>query len=838
MKSNWLKWLSLAVMMGLLVAACGTATPTDEPAPQPPPDEPAPPPPEGAMIDCMGASSGDEVSVMYQWSGAEEEKINAILAPFAEECGVSIVSESTRDDAVLDTRVQSSPPDVLFWPSAAPAVLYTDQLQDLGSVGAHAENYADFWIEQGTVGGRWLTLPAKADIKTIVWYSPVQFETFGYAIPTTFEELDALVEQMVADGNTAWSMGMESGAATGWTGSDFIQDVLLTQQGPEYVMGLIDGSISYDDAGVQQAYETYAKWASDDTYTVGGSTGTVNTGFLDAIYKAFSDPPEAMMVKQSGFAGGEVVAQFPALEYGVDFDFFAFPGAQGMQGGADLMMAFGDSPAAQALVGYLTSDEGGKAWAEAGFDLSPNSGAAGNYTDVQLAKKGDALAGATGFTPDLGDALGSPFNAAEWKAIIEVVQGGDAKSALSAAAASQRSSLALAPSVDCMGAEGSTVSVMWQWSGAEEEKINTVLAPFVEACDVELVSETTRDAAVLDTRVKSDPPDVLFWPDVSPVALYLDQLQDLGSVGANADNYADFWVEQGTVDGRWVSLPVKADIKTIVWYSPIGFETFGYSVPTSFADLDALVEQMVADGNTPWSMGMESGAATGWTGSDFIQDVLLAQQGPEYVMSLIDGSTSYDDAGVIQAYETYAKWASDETYTIGGATGTVEIGFLDAIHRTFADPQEAMMVKQSGFAGGEVVAQFPSLEYGTDFDFFAFPGAQGMQGGADNLFVFGDSAATQAMVAFLTSAEGAASWAKAGFDLSPNKWAEGQYADEQLAKKGAALGGATGFTPDLGDALGAPFNAAEWTAIIAVVQGGDAAAALAEAAAAQAESLQ
>nr|NIN12152.1 extracellular solute-binding protein [Gemmatimonadales bacterium]NIN48767.1 extracellular solute-binding protein [Gemmatimonadales bacterium]NIP06231.1 extracellular solute-binding protein [Gemmatimonadales bacterium]NIS65257.1 extracellular solute-binding protein [Gemmatimonadales bacterium] len=296
----------------------------------------------------------------------------AVFAPFVEECGVEIVAEATRDLAVVDARVQSDPPDLLFWPSTAPTLLYTDPLQDLGQLGANAGNYASYWIDLGTVSGRWLAIPVKADIKSIIWYSPVQFEAFGYEVPTTFDELDALVEQMVADGNVPWSMGFESGAATGWTGSDFVQDLLLVQQGPEYVLDLIDGSVAYDDEGVVQAYETYAKWASDETYTVGGATGTVSTGFLDAIYKAFSDPPEAMMVKQSGFAGGEVVAQYPDLEYGVDFDFFAFPGAQGMQGGADFMMAFGDSAATQAMVAFLTSELGGETWAKAGFDLSPN----------------------------------------------------------------------------------------------------------------------------------------------------------------------------------------------------------------------------------------------------------------------------------------------------------------------------------------------------------------------------------------------------------------------------------------------------------------------------------
>jgi alpha-glucoside transport system substrate-binding protein len=239
---------------------------------------------------------------------------------------------------------------------------------------------------------------------------------------------------MVADGNVPWSMGMESGAATGWTGSDFIQDILLVQQGPKYVTDLISGKVPYNDAGVKQAYETYGMWAMDEKYTVGGATGTVSTGFLDAIYKAFSDPAEAMMVKQSGFAGGEVAKQYPDLKYGTDYDFFAVPGAQGMQGGADFMMAFGDSPAAKALVSYLTGAAGAAEWAKVSFDLSPNNLALGNYTDPALIKKAEALAGAAGFTPDIGDTIPAPFGEAEWKAIVDYVNGADLGEALDAAA--------------------------------------------------------------------------------------------------------------------------------------------------------------------------------------------------------------------------------------------------------------------------------------------------------------------------------------------------------------------------------------------------------------------
>jgi alpha-glucoside transport system substrate-binding protein len=438
--------LATLTVVAMIVGACApaaTPTPTPTPRPQPtavPTTPPQPTTPPAPTIDCMGAE-GAQVTMLYQWSGAEEEKINAILKPLVDACGFSVVAQSTRDAAVLDTKAKSTPPDIVFWPSTAPLALYADKLQDLGNVGADAANYADYWKTMGSVDGRWLGVPVKADIKTIIWYNPATFDLFGYQVPTTWADLDALVEKMVADGNVPWSMGMESGTATGWTGSDFIQDILLVQQGPKYVMDIIAGTVAYNDAGVKQAYETYGKWAKDAKYTVGGATGTVSTGFLDAIYKVFSDPPEAMMVKQSGFAGGEVKSQYPDLVYGVDYDFFAVPGAQGMQGGADFMMAFGTSAATKAVVAYLTGAAGAAEWASVGFDLSPNTQALGNYTDPALIKKAAALAGAAGFTPDIGDTIPAPFGEAEWKAIVDYVQGTDLDTALAGAAAAQADAL-------------------------------------------------------------------------------------------------------------------------------------------------------------------------------------------------------------------------------------------------------------------------------------------------------------------------------------------------------------------------------------------------------------
>jgi alpha-glucoside transport system substrate-binding protein len=425
--SKFSKIFGLLAVVTLLLVACGPQA-TEPPA-------------AAGGLDCKGAKAGDEISMLYQWSGVEEAALNQVLQPLIDACGIVLKPESTRDQALLDTRVQAgTPPDVAFW-QVAQLVQYKDQLKAMDSLGADKASYNDFFITPMTVDGKWLGLPIKADVKSIIWYSPANFEALGYEVPTTWEELDALVEKMVADGQTPWSMGFESGDATGWTGTDFVQDIMLVQQGPDFVQGLLDGSVPFDDAGVKQAWETYGTWATDEAYTVGGAQGTLSTPFLQAIYKPFADPPEAMMVKQSGFAGGEITKQFAALKQGSDFDFFVVPGIQGLQGAVEPMMAFSDKPAVQALVAYLSSAQGGANWAKATFGLSPNKGAAGNYTDPGLQKLGEAIATTQGFTTDIGDTIPAGFGSAEFQGITEYVNGGDLDTILADLATKQAEGL-------------------------------------------------------------------------------------------------------------------------------------------------------------------------------------------------------------------------------------------------------------------------------------------------------------------------------------------------------------------------------------------------------------
>ena len=430
-------WTLLAVLLVASLALAACASPTATTVPPVDTEEPGETEPVVGDFDCTGVTAGDSVSMLYQWSGEEEAKLTAILQPWMEACGVTVNPESTRDQALLDTRVQAgTPPDVAFW-NVPQLTQYKDQLVDMNTLGANAANYAGYWGDIGTIDGTWLGLPVKADPKTLIWYSPANFDAAGYTVPSTWAELDALVEQMVSDGNVPWSMGFESGDATGWTGTDFIQDILLVTQGPDYVNQIIAGEIAYNDAGVKEAYEIYGKWAMDPAYTVAGAEGTLSTGFNDAILKVFSDTPEAYMVKQSGFASGTLLGTYPDKVYGVDYDFFGVPGAQGLQGGSDWLMVFNDTPAVRSLIKYLSSDKGGEMWAEIGFDLSPNAKGNQSYTSEEAAKKADLLANATGFTPDIGDSIPGGFGSAEFSGITDYVNGGDLDAILNTIADAQ-----------------------------------------------------------------------------------------------------------------------------------------------------------------------------------------------------------------------------------------------------------------------------------------------------------------------------------------------------------------------------------------------------------------
>ena len=82
-------------------------------------------------------------------------------------------------------------------------------------------------------GGHIWGIPTKADVKSMIWYPIKAFAAKGYAVPTTWDELVALADKIVADGGHPFCVSAGGpGTATGWELTDWVEEVLLKTEDP------------------------------------------------------------------------------------------------------------------------------------------------------------------------------------------------------------------------------------------------------------------------------------------------------------------------------------------------------------------------------------------------------------------------------------------------------------------------------------------------------------------------------------------------------------------------------------------------------------------------------
>ena len=196
---------------------------------------------------------------------------------------------------------------------------------------------------------------------------------------------------------------------------------------------LADGEIPWDDQSVKDALETMAEIVGDTDNLVGGTSGAVQTDFPTSVQNAFKEDPDAAMVLEGDFVGGEILASTPSQPV-EDFDVFDFPSVEGSEpmvvGGGDTMIMFNDTPAAQALIRYLATPEAAEIWAERGGFSSANRNIdTGVFPDEISERTATALAEAEVFRFDLSDlqpaAFGATVGQGLWQEFIEFLRNPD-----------------------------------------------------------------------------------------------------------------------------------------------------------------------------------------------------------------------------------------------------------------------------------------------------------------------------------------------------------------------------------------------------------------------------
>ncbi|SMX28046.1 Bacterial extracellular solute-binding protein [Pelagimonas phthalicica] len=381
-------------------------------------------------------------------------------------------------------------------------------------------------------------------------------------------------------------------------------------------------------------------------------------------------------------------------------------------------------------------------------------------------------------------------------------------------------------------ASAEQLTISGPWLGADEENVQKVLDVFraQSGIDVSYVgSDSFEQQIVIDAEAGSAP-NIAVFPQPGLAADmaskgFLTPLAD-GTSDWIKENYAagQSWVDLGTYAGKdgadsLYGFFYKVDVKSLVWYIPENFEDAGYDVPTSMEELKALTDQIVADGGTPWCIGLGSGGATGWPATDWVEDLLLRTQTPDVYDGWVKNEIPFTDERIVAAIDEFGAFARKDEYVAGGAGAVASTDFRDSPKGMFASPPQCYMHRQASF----IPAFFPEgTVVGEDADFFYFPSYSEKELGnpvlgAGTLWaITSDSPEAHQFIEFLQTAEAHETWmALKGF-LTPHKGVNSDaFGDPTLKKMNDILLGATTFRFDGSDLMPGGVGAGSfWTGMV------------------------
>ncbi|AEG45531.1 ABC transporter substrate-binding protein [Isoptericola variabilis] len=338
-------------------------------------------------IDCaayeeFGDLEGTTVSVYTSIVEPEAEQQEASYDAFEECTGVTVEYEGSREfEAQLLVRLQAgNAPDIAYLPQPGLLNTIVNDFPDAivpapeQTVANVDEFFNESWKEYGTVDGTFYAAPLGANVKSFVWYSPAMFEDAGYEVPETWSDMMDLTQQIADSGAIPWCAGVESGDATGWPATDWIEDVVLRTAGPEVYDQWYTHEIPFNDPQIVDAFETAGEILKNPAYVNGGLGGVdsiATTPWTDAGYPILEG--SCWMHRAANY----YQTQWPeGTEVAPDGDVYAFylptdqTDVRPVLGGGEFVAAFNDRPEVQAFQTYLASPD----WANQKALATPNGG--------------------------------------------------------------------------------------------------------------------------------------------------------------------------------------------------------------------------------------------------------------------------------------------------------------------------------------------------------------------------------------------------------------------------------------------------------------------------------
>lgn len=371
---------------------------------------------------------GVKIEVAAKWTGVEQDNFLKIAKIFEGQTGAKITYTATGDslDTFLAPRIQGGdPPDIAVLPQPGLVAQYAGQhaLKPLAAdvVAAVDQNFTPYWKNLGSSGGTPYGVLIKAAYKSTMWYSAKAFDTAGIQPPQTWADMVGPAAQKLRDSGVKAPFSLCG--ASGWTLTDWFENVYLSQAGPQMYDKLAAHQIKWTDPSVAAALKSLGQaWQPNQI-----APGALQTDYPTCVGTVFGKK-QAAMVYESDFVGTEM-SKYPGADQ--DAKVFPFPkvgATQPVELGGDIAVVMKDTKGAQALLKFLASAEAGKAWAALPGYFSANKNVPPTaYTDAihqQLAKTILTVGDAARY--DMSDmapaAFGGTDGKGEWKDLTDFLR--------------------------------------------------------------------------------------------------------------------------------------------------------------------------------------------------------------------------------------------------------------------------------------------------------------------------------------------------------------------------------------------------------------------------------
>lgn len=394
--------------------------------------------PDAGSTNGGGPTAKDTIQIMYAFSGDQSVAFQEDMTTWGDANGVKFdFIQSNEFEIQIVAKVQSgNPPDIAIFPQ--PGILKKmasdKQLQALETQVDLPKLEADIvpgFLDAATVDGTIYGAPMAMNGKSFYWYNKPAFEAAGYTVPKDHAELLALIDKIKADGKTPFCFGMESGPATGWPATDWIEDYTLQTGGAEVYDKWVSGEILFDSPEIRESFAIFDEVIMAPGNVYGGVENASANAMAQSLNPMFDEDPKCYLGKQGnfitqrGFFPDEIFDQLDDI-----VGMFLTPTVKGeaaFLGGGDMAAAFtANDDNVKKVMAFMTTDNTfGEKQSDTGAWLSPlKSFDTSKYPNETLRNVAASVSDATLFRFDGSDQMPGAVGAGSfWTGMVDYTSG-------------------------------------------------------------------------------------------------------------------------------------------------------------------------------------------------------------------------------------------------------------------------------------------------------------------------------------------------------------------------------------------------------------------------------